>query len=99
MASSQTEIESISKQKMDHKFTEKGMQDRLLLCKRTRIKCSPTRIVVHKRERAFRYEDSLGETVAIIYFYPGPDGVERRSIRLMVVDNTTFIQEVLPLPG
>ena len=75
---------------MERKFTDCSMEAVLQTCKPFPIKCSPFRIVVHKREWGYRYEDTQGETVAIIYYYEGADQQERRSIQLMVIDGITY---------
>ncbi len=68
-------------------------------CRPVPIKTSPNRIVVHRRERALRYEALDGETVAIIYFFEGPDGSEPRRIRLLVIDGVTYTLEAAGLLG
>jgi hypothetical protein len=96
MAYSSGRVQIISKLEMESKFAD--AEELLRTCKRILIKSSPTRIVVHKRERAYRLEGNDGETVAIIYFYSGPDESERQSIRLLVVDGITYTLEAKPLP-
>ena len=83
---------------MDRKFAETGMEARLPLCKSFPIKTNPNRIVVHKRERACRYEEQPGETIAIIYYHEGPDGTEHKNIRLLVLDGVTYTLEAVSLP-
>ena len=84
---------------MERKFAD--AEELLRNCKCVPIKSSPNRIVVHKRERGFRYirkDDPSESTVAIVYFYLGPDETEQRSVRLLVIDGVTYTPEVLALP-
>lgn len=84
---------------MEHKFSEANAF--LGNCKPLPIRFSPNRIVVHKRERGFRYvrlDDPSETTVAIVYFYVGPDGEEQRSVRLLVIDDITYTLEAIELP-
>jgi hypothetical protein len=84
---------------MERKFAE--AEDFLQSCKRIPIKSSPTRIVVHKRERGYRYvalDDPSESTIAIVYFYAGPDEVEQQSVRLLVIGGITYTLEALALP-
>jgi hypothetical protein len=81
---------------MECKFAD--VADSLRNCKRIPIKSSPNRIVVHKCEHGYRYENLDGDTIAIVYHYLGPDEGERTSIRLLVIDGITYTLEVLALP-
>jgi hypothetical protein len=96
MAHSSSRVEILSKHEMERKHAE--AEDYIKTCKRFPIKSSPNRIVVHKRERGFRYDDLDGNTIAIIYFYVGPDDVEYRRIRLLVIDGITYVPEAMELP-
>ena len=85
---------------MERKFAE--AEDSLRNCKRIPIKCSPNRIVIHKRERGYRYvalDDPSESTIAIIYFYVGPDEAECRSVRLLVIEDVTYTLEAVNLPS
>lgn len=84
---------------MERKYAE--AEEYVEACERVPIKSSPKRIVVHKRERGFRYfrrDDPNERTVAIIYFYLGPDGSERKNVRLLVIEGVTYTPEILELP-
>jgi hypothetical protein len=84
---------------MDRKCAE--VEDFLRQCKRVLIKSSHSNIVVHKRERGYRYvaaDDPSESTVAIVYFYVGPDEVEQQSVRLLVIEGITYTLEALDLP-
>jgi hypothetical protein len=99
MVNSQTnKLQRISKLEMERKFVESSMEVRLAQCKPVPIKSSPNRIVVHRREWGFRYEALDGETVAIIFYYIGPDESEKRSIRLLVIEGVTYTLEAPTLP-
>jgi len=87
----------ITKQEIDIKFSE--AEDLLRSCTRVRIKSSPNRSVVHKREYGYRYENSDGDTIAIVFFYFRPDGTEEKSVRLVVIGGITYKLQVLPLPS
>ena len=85
---------------MERKFADS--EAILRTCKRVLIKSSPSRIVVHKRERGYRYlgeNDPSESTIAIVYFYLGPDDVEEQSVRLLVIDGITYVLEALAPPS
>lgn len=81
--------QTISEQEMERKLLKVDLS----LYRRVAIKSTPNRIVVHKREKGYRYEELNGDTKAIIYTYVGADGTERKSTRLLVADDITFIVE------
>ncbi len=85
---------------MERKYSE--VKDFLSTCKRIPIKCSPNRIVVHNREEGFRYvapDDPGGNTIAIVYFYLDAAEVQQESVRLLVIDGSTYTLEALALPS
>ena len=84
---------------MERKFADSEAIIRT--CKRIPMKSSPNRIVVHKRERGYRYvaeNDPSESTIAIVYFYLGPDDAEEQSVRLLVIDEITYTLEALAPP-
>jgi len=78
---------------MERKFAD--AEELLRTCKCIPLKSSPTRIVVHKREHGYRYEDSDGDTIAIVYHYLGPDESEQKRVVLLVIDSITYKLQTL----
>ena len=82
---------------IERKFAECGMASVLQKCKATRtdrdpnvLSNPPNTSVVHKREHGLRYCDETGEFVALIFYWEGPDGTDRRSIREFVADGVLY---------
>lgn len=75
---------------MERKFSECGMDAVLSTCTSRRVdRDSYHNPIKNRREYGLVYIKN-GETVAIIYYFKGPDGEDRRSIRQMVIEDIAY---------
>lgn len=76
---------------MERKFQECSISNALEGCEQKRTdrepgiaSTPPYSSVVHRREHGVSFNTPSGELVALIFFWKGPDGEDRRSIRMFV---------------